>query len=39
VMLLPDGTPAQDNAALVAAAAQLIRAHLREPGRGTCAVV
>ena len=37
VTILPDGTPAQDNAALVAAAAQLIRGHLGEPGRGTSA--
>jgi uncharacterized protein (DUF849 family) len=38
VTVLPDGSPAQDNAALVAAAAQLIREHLKEPGRGTSAV-
>lgn len=38
VTLLPDGTPARDNAALVAAAAHLIRGHLREPGHGTSVV-
>jgi uncharacterized protein (DUF849 family) len=32
VILLPDGTPARDNADLVAAAMQLIRGHSR--GRG-----
>jgi uncharacterized protein (DUF849 family) len=32
VTVLPDGTPAEDNAALVAAAAHLIRARQRQPG-------
>jgi len=39
VTLLPNGTPARDNAALVAAAAHLIRGHLRECDHGTSAVV
>jgi hypothetical protein len=33
VTLLPEGTQARDNAALVAAAAQLIRAHVRSTER------
>lgn len=37
VTLLPDGTPARDNAALVTAAAHLIRDQLRERGRETSA--
>lgn len=39
VTLLPDGTSARDNADLVAAAAHLIRAHLRRHGHETSAVV
>ncbi len=39
ITLLPDGRPARDNADLVAAAAQLIRAHVLRRGRGTSDVV
>jgi uncharacterized protein (DUF849 family) len=39
VTLLPDGTQARDNADLVAAAARLIRAHVRDCGHGNSAVV
>ena len=38
VTLLPDGKPARDNADLVAAAARLIRAHVRGRGHGSSAV-
>jgi uncharacterized protein (DUF849 family) len=39
ITLLPDGTPARDNAELVAAAARWIRAHLEGSARGSSAVV
>lgn len=39
ITLLPDGRPARDNADWVAAAARLIRAHVRGCGLGTSAVV
>jgi len=38
VTLLPDGKPARDNADLVAAAARLIRAHVRGRGHGSSGV-
>jgi uncharacterized protein (DUF849 family) len=39
ITLLPDGSPARDNADLVAAAARLIRAHVPGWGHGTSAVI
>jgi uncharacterized protein (DUF849 family) len=39
VTLLPDGTPARDNADLVAAAVRLIRSHVAGGGRGTSAAL
>jgi uncharacterized protein (DUF849 family) len=39
ITLLPDGTPARDNADLVAAAARLIRAHVPGCGHGTSPAV
>ena len=39
ITLLPDGSPARDNADLVAAAARLIRAHVPRRGHGTSAPV